>query len=157
MREFNSASSVVNVKSSTVVIENSESEPACWQIRSVFIGPGVKVGIETLRFFGNFLNSIFPPLYWKTLKISFESNNFRISAVFCEILEIVHAISSLCLFRAARYLESISQRSDRLFIIQSILLWKSSSCLLIIGIHINFLKRDMIFYFFEYFEKKCSF
>lgn len=76
----------------------------------------VKLGKETVSLGGKLLNSAFIELYAETRLASLEFSNIFKLSMLCVILEIVCAISSSCLFKTARYLESILSRADFSFL-----------------------------------------
>lgn len=79
--------------------------------------------------------------------MSLESRHFFNPAMLCVISEMTFVISSSCLFKTAKYLESIASRSDLSFrITVFISLCKSSPCLLIAAVNFcEFLASSVFF------------
>lgn len=106
----------------------------------------VKFGKKTVSLGGNLLNSAFLDLCPHIRLASFDLSNFFRSAMLSVISEILCEISSSCFFSKARYLESISSRSDLSFsTMLSISFFKFSPCLSIaVGNVSEFLFRSSL-------------
>lgn len=120
-----SCSSVVNVN------VNVDREPNCSISWSLLISLGLKLGKDILNFGGNPRNLAFLDLYSQTSNTSLELSNFFMSTMFCVNSEMLLCISTSCLFRTSRCLDSISLNSHlSLLTISSISLCQISRCVL---------------------------
>lgn len=150
VRHFSWYPRVVSIWTSSHVKDRAEREPICWWIWSLLTSLGENFGNVTFIIEGNLVNSSFLHLYLEIRPTSLESKIFVRLVMICVISDIFHVISSSCVWRTARCLESISSRLDVIDLITvSISLCKSSPCLQIavtnffgIFLQFSFFKRN---------------